>query len=110
MYIKHNVIYSRAFFGSKLLGESPACPYVLGQDPNRDFEFDKPTSVTFFFSYFPPFIKDQMPHWQAGNCFNVIMMSSDLRCISHQRGKEGEGEVRKMIWRKGENKGKRERK
>lgn len=60
--------------------------------------------------FFPPFIKDQMPHWQAGNCFNVIMMSSDLRCISHQRGKEGEGEVRKIIWGKGENKGKRARK
>lgn len=40
----------------------------------------------FFLLVFSPFIKEQMPHWQAGNCFNVIMMSSDLRCISHQRG------------------------
>jgi len=64
---------------------------VPRQDSNRDFEFDKPTSVTFFLLISPPFIKYQMPHWQAGNCFNVIMMSLDLRCISHQRGKEGEG-------------------
>ncbi len=45
------MIYSGAVSSSKLLGESPTCLCVLGQDPNRDFEFDKPTSVTFFFSF-----------------------------------------------------------